>query len=727
MQHRTHPLWTILLCTVLLLMGADAMADGASIPAADTWTIACVDCPRSFDAWTDRALRLLPDGRPAVAYGGDHLYYAWRDGESWRSEMVDAAPAVGAHASLALDANGRAHIAYYDAFNHDLKYAMQAADGWVRETVDAVGDAGGALALALDRTGRPHLLYYWSNNDGTSPILAYARRTDAGWETARVEALASTAPYISLALDADDRPHVAYYDEAAHRLRYARLTDGGWESRTVDDTGDVGAGCSLALDAVGHPHISYYDYDSTRGALRYAMWDGAAASWQIEVVDDAGDVGGYTSLALDGSGQPAISYHDYTNGALKFARRSVGGPSASAWQIETVEDASDVGLYTSLALDAENRPHILHFDLTANAIRYATWREGAWRSDQVDRGGRVGEYASLAFDAAGAGHISYYDVDAGHLKYAHQVGGAWTTETVDATPGTGLYTSLALDQAGGVHIAYQDGYEFDLKYALRGPTGWQIATVEAAGEVGAHAALAVDNAGRPHISYYDATARMVKYASGGATGWTIVAVEAVGQATSTALAVAADGTAHLAYCADETTGVLRYARRVGDGWQIETADASADAGGRIALVLGPQGAPFISYYDFAGHRVLLARRTESGWTTSVVAEGVGESHTALALRADGTPLVAFYDSNTGDLRFAQPTAAIGGGMPGVSEWSIVTVYSSGDVGAYPSLKLDAAGRPWISFYDRSNGDLLIARGPDNRKAIYLPMVVRKVN
>ncbi len=82
--------------------------------------------------------------------------------------------------------------------------------------------------------------------------------------------------------------------------------------------------------------------------------------WHIETVDESPcsgwGVGRFAWLALDGMGRPHISYCDWHNGDLKYARHD-----GRDWQIETVDSDGCVGPFTSLALDRFDRSHISYY------------------------------------------------------------------------------------------------------------------------------------------------------------------------------------------------------------------------------------------------------------------------------------------------------------------------------------------------------------------------------
>jgi len=80
----------------------------------------------------------------------------------------------------------------------------------------------------------------------------------------------------------------------------------------------------------------------------------ALPGWTTETVDSAGWVGTFTSIALDSSNNPHISYSDASNSDLKYAKWT-----GTAWSIQTVDSAlSSIGTSTSIALDSSNNPHI---------------------------------------------------------------------------------------------------------------------------------------------------------------------------------------------------------------------------------------------------------------------------------------------------------------------------------------------------------------------------------
>ncbi len=675
--------------------------------SADGWVIECVDCPKKFSEMTDRSLRLDAAGHPHIAYGRDHLYYAWYDGADWHYETADDSPNVGWYASLALDGHGYPHISYSGGGH--LKYAYQDAYGWHIETVDSEG--GVYTSLALDGDGYPHISHYGNDN------LKYAYQDASGWYTETVDSEGDVGGYTSLALDGGGYPHISYYYCGTSYpcdvgdLKYAYQDTSGWHTQTVDSEGDVGYDTSLALDGEGYPHISYYYCGTWRhgsgcdvGDLRYAYHDGYG--WHIQTVDSEGYVGRYTSLALDGDGYPHISYYYCGTVSwlcevsdLKYAYQDAAG-----WHIETVD--SEGGMYTSLALDGDGYPRMSYYDDFPNCdLKYGYQDASGWYTETVDSEASVGRFTSLALDGNGYPHISYYDdLPNWDLKYAHQDASGWHIETVDSEAEVGWSTSLALDGGGYPHISYPGG---GLRYAYQDDSGWHIETVDSEG--GAYTSLALDQDGYPHISYLGGTDGHLKYAYQDSSGWYIETVDSdeyVGYSTS--LALDRDGYPYISYY-DSSNADLKYARQHASGWHIQTVDS--EGGGHTSLALNGDGYPHISYYDGTNADLKYAHQDASGWHIEIVdSEGNVGSDTSLALGGDGYPHISYYYCGTrpvgyvcdvGDLKYAYHHA---------SGWHIETVDSVGSWfwGDHTSLTLDEGGHAHISYYDETNEDLKYA-------------------
>ena len=229
------------------------------------WVTETVDNPKYFSDFGPRSIAIDSNNHPHIAYGGDHLYYAYYDGSAWHYETIDSSPGVGMYTSLALDSAHNVHISYYDATNDDLKYVTGTSGSWsTPETIDSSGVVSMHTSLALDSAHNVHISYY----DATNADLKYVTGTSGSWNPPEtIDSSGDVGEYTSLALDSAHNVHISYYDDANHDLKYVTDSFGFWNTpETIDSSG--GEYTSLALDSANNVHISYFDY--TNHDLKYA-------------------------------------------------------------------------------------------------------------------------------------------------------------------------------------------------------------------------------------------------------------------------------------------------------------------------------------------------------------------------------------------------------------------------------------------------------------------------
>ena len=229
------------------------------------WVLQTVGENENLGHWTSIALD--SNGRPWVSSssylngGGDLKYIRWT-GERWEIETVESEDVVY-YNSLAIDARGRPHISYSSRPKEDLrksylKYAFRDGSSWKTQLLDSEdNNVGSQNSITLDARGHPHISYQNYLKDH----LKYARWDGSSWRIEVVDR--AGGGYSSIALDEKDFSHMSYSDGV--NLRYA-YWDGDWVIEVVDSGGSYGT--SLALDPEGLAHIVYSDGKELKYAKR---------------------------------------------------------------------------------------------------------------------------------------------------------------------------------------------------------------------------------------------------------------------------------------------------------------------------------------------------------------------------------------------------------------------------------------------------------------------------
>lgn len=322
----------------------------------------------------------------------------------------------------------------------------------VAQVQQSPGANGGAkTSLALDADGNAHISFY----EAESKNLFYATNAAGEWAITTIATGVFGSP--SLTLDSLGKVHIAFASDGVYSLKYATNATGAWLVSTID-SGWVGLVPALAVDPNDKVHISYYDYQN--GRLKYAT--NATGTWLAQVIDNSYFVGKASSIAIGPSAKVHISYYDEGSRRLKYATNATG-----VWLSNLLDNTTDAGSYSSLAVDGTGKVHVAYYDEQNRALKYATGNPGAWAIETLDTGdvGGTGWNPSLYLDASGKLHISYNDWGYDYLRFITNTSGVWETYAVGVPPSGG--GDIWVDAAGMVHVSYQEGLNiYYLIYAV---------------------------------------------------------------------------------------------------------------------------------------------------------------------------------------------------------------------------------------------------------------------
>lgn len=319
------------------------------------------------------------------------------------------------------------------------------------------------------------------------------------------------ARHPSIALDAQGRPHIAYQG-GQNELEHAWWDGQTWQTEIVDgastgSSGATGYWASLAIDAQDRLHIGYYNQTLRRP--KYAHFDGT--TWTVEDVRTSGSWGEYSSLALDSQGRPQMSYVKWYDNYIHLSRRGADGE----WTHEKVTFSGwphHDGMFTNLALDSLDQPHISSYGSGGQGIgpiEYVTRETGDphWESNHP---GSEGWHNAIDVDQQDRPHIAFNDRKSGVPRYTYFDGADWQKTRLGSCTNCGTDIALDLDDQGRPHILYYTDIQ-DLIYAHHDGSQWQYRTLAAGGENTRQTDIKVDASGRAHVVWIDFSSHSLMY------------------------------------------------------------------------------------------------------------------------------------------------------------------------------------------------------------------------
>lgn len=139
--------------------------------------------------------------------------------------------------------------------------------------------------------------------------------------------------------------------------------------------------------------------------------------------------------------------------------------------------------------------------------------------------------------------------------------------------------------------------------------------------------------------------------------------------------------------------------------RITSVDTGGDVGKNTSIKIGSDGLPVIAYQDASNFTLKVIKcgnaSCSTGNTTTTVSTGVISNGISMAIPSDGFPVISFYVANLTVVKCGNASCSSG------NTTTVVDQPGGTDVGLYSSIAIGTDNLPIISYYDNTNLDLKV--------------------
>ncbi|RVU43232.1 hypothetical protein EA187_13565 [Lujinxingia sediminis] len=227
----------------------------------------------------------------------------------------------------------------------------------------------------------------------------------------------------------------------------AQRLDTAPQTGTIGTDTSGGFGIDMTLDDASRPHITHIS-NATDTTLHYLRWDGQ--QWRGEFSHPVEGLRP-TRIALDVNNRPHILFGDPTSTTSETLRYAA--PSDGVWHVETVATPRFARDF-DLALAPDGSPRVVFVNANDEVTLATRTSPDLWEHTLVDHQNTAGSSVAIAVDQQGLTHIAYQRfTNGGELIYATSTSTGWDKTSLASTHNGGLGISMTLDPQDRARIA----------------------------------------------------------------------------------------------------------------------------------------------------------------------------------------------------------------------------------------------------------------------------------